>query len=252
MSVLNVNDCLAILDSVAVAVQRLKEKFGTGVEDGSASKACKTNYDRIKDLSYFIDYHSDLKRLLDGANASFNYVLDKNIYVFFQDLLSNIWRLQGGLNTFLSNNDARIAEEVAKLYWDSDNETGLGQGYAISPENVLPPAIENMGVFDYDSGFTDGDAIDTSKYGKAFIKVKTTVGIGSGNDLVLTVTVKKIDGTTEEKTVTIPAGTSADTEFDVGDGVNDMYVDVVDCTASSGNSGDAVQFYSVYERALNE
>jgi len=241
-NLLSKSEVLAFLDSVAVGYQRVSAVKGTGTEENTQSKQAYTNLQRVFDTNNY----DIIKMLMDGAYQTYQRSLSAYIYQDYQLFLMAINRAQNNnLDAFLTSEDARIPEEVANMY--------SSLGITISPANILPPAVENMGTYDYDtSTFTDGDAIDTTKYGKAFIKVKPTVTVGSGSDLVLTVTVKKIDGTTEEKTVTIPAETSAGTEFFVGDGVSDMYVDVVDCSHTSGNAGDKVQFFSIYERTLNE
>lgn len=240
------DEVLNILDSISLAYDRLESTLGTGIETGSVSKATLTNFNRIKGLDFTTDY-DDLSELLDYSYDSFYNLTNSNIYKFFRNLLVKIYDYTN-LNDFLTTNDARIFENIKDMYLQISN------GYIISPANILPPPVSNMGTYSIASGtgtFTDGDAIDTSKYGKAFLKLKTTSNIGL-NDLTLTITCKKIDNTTEDKQVIIPGNTTQNTEFNIGNGTTDMYIDITNITHSGGNDGDSIQCFSIYERTKSE
>jgi len=240
------DEVLNILDSISLACERLEAVLGTGIETGSVSKATLTNFNRIKNLNLEADYE-DLRELLDYSYESFKNLTNSSVYKFFRNLLAKIYDYTN-LDTFLTENDARVFENIKNMYLK------ISRGYVISPTNVLPPPLSNMGTYTISGSigiFLDGDAIDTSKYGKAFLKLKTTSNIGS-NDLILTITCKKIDNTTENKQVTIPGNTTQNTEFNIGNGTTDMYIDITNITHSGGNDGDSIQCFSIYERIKSE
>jgi len=247
MSYLTKNETLEILDSFALAIDRLKEVYGTGTETGTASKCLRTNISRILQLTNFIDYYTAIRPLLDYTNDVYTKVLNSYLSEFFRNPLSRIWALQDNdLDSFLTSNDARIHPNIKDVYQDNNR--------IISPSNVMCPPITNAGTYSITGGsgtFTDGDAVDTSKYGKTLFKVKTTTNIGS-SDLTLTITCKKINNTTEDKQVVIPGNTASGVEFNIGNGTTDMYIDITNITHTGGNNGDAVQCFSVWERELSE
>ncbi len=249
MNVYTISELLATLDSIALQYERLADALGTGTEDGSVSKACKTNFQRQTDLTNLVDKYLSAKSLLDYSGSIYRKFVNDYIHTYYRDFLSEINRLEN-INTILTTNDDRIHPNVKTLC----SELNI----TISPANVMPPPIETdnaMGKYDIAEGtgtFTDGDDIDITQYGKALLKVKTLSIIGAEN-LVLTITCKKIDNSTVDKEVTIPTGTEAGVEFTIGAGTKtDMFIDITAITHTTGSNGDSVKVISKWERTLAE
>lgn len=247
MAYLSVTECRDILDSLALTIERLKEVYGTGTENYTTSKALKINLERILNTTLYSTNYLVMRPLADQTYNLFSMLNNEYISTLFQAVLARIWTLQDNdLDDFLTDNDLRIHPNIRDVYEDNNK--------IISPSNVMCPPITNMGTYSISEGngsFTDGDAVNTDLYGPAPIKVKPTTNVGE-EDITLTITCEDIQGNSHQIQVVIPGNTTEGTEFDVEEEDGDLYVDVTNVTHSGGNDGDSFQFYSVWERTLQE
>jgi hypothetical protein len=229
-------------DMMAAQVAAVSEKLGTGIENGSASLGAAMNIQMIMDMEDPEMVDALLKYFLRGLEKKKS---DPAAYMLFESEVKGLSFYIKGFDPFLSANDLRVAPEFAIIH---ERTTGV----KLSPANVFSPEIPDMGSFvasGPDAGvFTDGAAIDSAKYSPARLKVETLSEIGLA-DVVAAISLKKSDGTTEPKSVTIPAGTDAGIEFEIG-GENDIYTDVVGITITGGTAGDSFKVKAPRERAL--
>jgi hypothetical protein len=229
-------------DVMAAQAAAVCEKLGTGVEEGSASLGAKMNVQMVMDMTDPEMVDALLKYFLRGLEKKKS---DPAAFMLFESEVKGLSFYIKGFDPFLSANGLRVAPEFATIH---ERTTGV----KLSPANVFSPEIPDMGSFvasGPDAGvFTDGAAIDTSKYAPARLKVETLSEIGL-EDVVAAFSLKKSDGTTEPKTVTIPAGTEAGIEFDIG-AETDKYADVLGITVAGGTAGDSFKVKAPRERAL--
>lgn len=166
----------------------------------------------------------------------------------------------GGIDAFLTTNTARVHPYFARVC----DQVGI----SISAANIFPPdkSVTEpaddalMNIIDYSviassvaiTGattltFVSGTAISTTYFGKANFIVYCETAITTETTLVLTMT--KIDGTSENKTVIVTQGL-ADRSFDVGTHDSDMYIDCTAATCTGGTSGNEMTVKPEVERTI--
>jgi hypothetical protein len=148
----------------------------------------------------------------------------------------------GSLNAFLTTSDKRVHPNLRKIGMQIDSVN------AFCPTAVDP--VAGFAVSGSGAGtFTAGSDIDTSLYGKAKMVVHTTTAIGAST-ITATLTMKKIDGTTTSKVVTIPNGTAINTDIAIGTPGTDLYVGCSAIAITGGTSGEGFKVVSQVERTI--
>jgi hypothetical protein len=241
MATISVADFKTLADSIAKQAEILQTAVGTdGAGSGTSGKGAQNNVDRIV---AFTD-PDQITDLLEPAEYALSKILSANALprLLGGTALVNALDVHvGGINSWGDTNDVRVHWLLAEIVsW-------------LNPARVFPPVVDPMATFDVTGSgagtYAHVAGIDTTKYGKANLVLKTTSAIGAAQ-IVATITCKKIDGTTEDKEVTIPGSTGSGTEFDIGTHDTDMYVDTTNITITGGTSGESFKILSEIERAI--
>ena len=127
-----------------------------------------------------------------------------------------------------------------------------GGNTAIQPANVFPPAtiLGSMAVTGSGAGtFTDGQAVNTSLYGGAQIELEVTGNPIGAADIVATVACVLAGGTTENRSGTIPNGSSVGFKLALGSAA-DRIVNITGITFTGGTNGDAFRAQTIEDRSL--
>jgi hypothetical protein len=237
---ISIANFLALLDSIAKQREILDGALGTPSAASTVRKGIQDNANRVKALSSI----EELDELLMPFHRPVGYVLTDRIMA---DAAGESIRAlnghAGGLDNFLSTNDSRVHEYAALV--------ARNVGYFISASRVMAPQTD-VATFDVTGAgagtFTDTGSVDTNKYGKAPFVLETTVAIGA-TQIDATLTMVKLDGTTENKVVSIPASSANGTVIDIGV-AGDMYIDCSGITITGGSAGDAFKVRSKLERTI--
>lgn len=235
---------LTVLDSIAKGVALFEAAVGTGSEADTLSKGAANNVTTLQSVADS-QVQADLMTAFRArAEAMKSASLDRVLGgAAIQRVLSKHYgESAAGLNQYLKTNDSRVHPNLTDI------------GFQIDPENVFAPAavdpVASFAVTGAGAGtFAAGSSIDTTLYGKANMKVKTTSLIGAST-ITATVTMTKIDGSSESKQVTIPNSTAANTEFNVGTPGTDMYIGCTAIAITGGTNGDAFKVISAVERTI--
>jgi hypothetical protein len=244
MALLGIPDLLTILDSLAKGAQLFEEAVGVDATtpDSIAEGAENNRVTLVDALGTGVDATAlllafEARRDLVHAAALFRTLLGEPLQV----ALDAHYGGTGGLNRLLTAEDARAHPDLRKL------------GIQVDAVNAFPPAVVTLGSFAVSGAgagtFTPASDIDQSLYGKANTVVKTTTAIG-GATITATLTMKTIDRTTVPVIVTIPNGTLAGVEIDVGVHGTDMFVGVAAISIAGGTAGEGFEVRTEIERTL--
>lgn len=244
MATLRAVALLAILDSLAAQAQVVRDAIGASdVDTGSvaegAANTLATLFEEISD-------DNDLGGLILAAQRRQADITADRLYRALQGermqvALDAHYGGTGSLNRFLTDENARAHPDVRLL------------GIQIDAVNAFAPARVTLGAFAVSGSgagtYTADDAVDTSLYGNANLVVRTTSGIG-GASITATLTLRRFDGSTTTKAVTIPGGTASGVRIDVGTHGTDMAVACTAVSITGGTSGDAFVVETEVERAV--
>ena len=172
-----------------------------------------------------------------------------NPSVFVKDRLQSIVQglvneCDGNLGDYLDDNDLRVHYSFGDLYY---YVTGL----RLSPISVVFPPVQIIahvlrGASEW--AFSAGTAIDTTKYGGAQLRLRAKTVIGAA-DCVCTLTCVKADGSSEQRSATMPSGSAIDTYVDVGSASN-LYASVSAISVTGGTNLDDIDVESKLLRSI--
>jgi hypothetical protein len=187
---------------------------------------------------------SDL--VVDGAlGAAFGVDPTLNLTAMYAARLAALKANLGDLSAYLLANDSRVHRNINTLLSAGIKPTGIWPA-PMTGANKLG----NYAATGATTGtFTDGAAVDTTKYGKAWLQLHVTHAIGAS--LVATIIGTKLDGSAQSVPVTL-------TGHIIGDLVAvgtlgssaDHFKDVTNVTITGGTALDAFEIESVEERTI--
>jgi hypothetical protein len=180
--------------------------------------------------------------LLGPFRSLYNVVLAGNVLPrLFTQVLRALSNHVGGLNAWCQANDVRVhylLGEVAS--W-------------LNAANLFPPVVDPICSFAVTGAttgtFTEGTAIDTDEYGKANMVIEVTSSAIT-TETTATLTMVKLDGTTEDKVVVLANTLVLGNEVDIGTHGTDMYVNCTAIAITGGTGTDAFKVKSELERAV--
>lgn len=245
MSTLAITPLLRLLDSVAAGVGVFACALGAGASDpDSVSEGIANNIQTLLDAQGEDD-ELDAGDLLAECRRRQALVTAGALYRSLQGerlqlALDAHYGGTGALNRFLAAGDARVHPYLRRV------------GIQVDAANAFPPevvALATIAATDAATAtFTPGSAVDTALYGKANCALRTTSVIGSTTTLTLTLT--KIDGTSETQDVVVPSGTAANERFVIGTPGTDMYVACTAVTIAGATAGNTFAIRTEVERSL--
>lgn len=234
-------ELLDALDTLAQAYVDVLAEIGDGTVTNKSSKAAENWLTTV--LAF-----TDAQKVLDltqGAKSDADQT--KGIAVAPRVLNQNIVALDkhlGGIETALVARGLRGAPAFKDLY-----EAVTGR--TLRNTVTFSPVVDPLATFDVLSAttgtYTDGSAIDSTKYAAAHLQLYVVLGGPTASTATYTVTCVKEDNTSESKAVVVPTGTVNGTAFDVG-ATTDRYKNVTNITVTGGTAGDQVKVRSVLER----
>lgn len=234
---------LVVLDSIAKGVEVLETAAGTGAEAGTVSKGAANN---VTTLLAEADsaVQADLMAVFVGRATMVKQAVIERALVggpVQRALDRHYGEAFGSLNDFLKNQDARVHPLLRNVGFQID-----------APNAFCPTAIDPVASFLVTGSgagtFTAGTSVDESNYGKAHFKVRTTSVIGAAA-IAATLTLRKADGSTENKVVNIAGLTGSGVEFDVGVAA-DRYLACTNISITGGTASDAFKVLSTIERTI--
>jgi len=163
--------------------------------------------------------------------------------------------VSGGLNAQLAAQGLRVSEHYADVFYLARN-TNLDAAVVFKQDAVT---MGTLVVTAPGSGtFTDGSALgsgsgaySSTNMAAQNLEVVVTDQVIGGVNLVLNITCKKADTTTEVKQVTVTAGSAVGTVFPIGTS-SDEYIDVTAISVSAGGTaGDTVIVRQVVQRPIH-
>jgi len=241
MATITIANFKLVTDSIGWQRDAAHVGLGDGSGSSSASYGALTNLNRIRDLG---DVEQE-KALLAYADTVYGQAQTATRLTIWERLVRALGVHVSGINAFLTAQGERVCPQFKEVF-----EAVIGA--ALSPRNTFTPLVDPMATFDVTGSgagtFTDGSAIDKTKYADAHLKLKTTTAIGAAQ-IVAKVFMTLWDGSSGTKDVTIPASTGSDVEFDVG-GPGDKYVDVTNITITGGTSGEQFKILAPLERTI--
>ncbi len=243
MADLTTGNVQTICDYLAAMKADIDSELGTSA---SASSTPAKTAAAIQDIVEGLDVTDTLLTLLPAAkNLAANALADAH-YAFMQGILTALHAHYAptGLAATLIAADIRISYEIL------DFAGWLAGAAVFPPEKKLADyaVVSASGSSGTLSNISD---VDTTKYGKANVIVKVVNQAIGATDLVLTLTMKKLDGTTEDKVVTVTGSSTVGTEFDVGTHDTDMYIGITAVSFTGGNDGDDVEIRTELERSVS-
>lgn len=237
---------LAIMDSIAAQ----KRKNDQGMSESSPALAntvafgAQANVDRIEALS-----DEDAKaQLLSAAIVNRDQAFsDKASPGQMAPLIRALNANVGGIDTYASANNIRIAPQAKKVV-----EAIL---FPLSATTTFSPEVDPMATFSVTAPgagtFTDGGAIDKTKYAPQQLTLYVSGGPTGAAAATYTITLKKGSNANETRTVNVPGATPVNTEFSIG-AASDKYDDVIAISVSGGNAGDQVKVKAKVERVIDD
>lgn len=242
MATLAVATLLTVLDSIAKGVELFEA--GIGVSTSDANTLAKGAANNVATLVAVGD--ADVAGLISTLSRRAELVIAPRLYRALQGAplmtaLDAHYGSTGGLNQILRSNDRRVHPNVCKI------------GIAVDSINTFCPEAITLASFAVTGAgagtLTPGSSIDTTQYGKANCILRTGTVIGA-TPIEATCTMRRIDGTTETKLVTVPGGTAADTDIDIGTHGTDMYIACTNITITGGSAGESFTVRTEVERTL--
>lgn len=252
MGTIPANTLTTLLDSLAAGKLIFDNAVGVlGTEVNTTAKASQndlTTLSAVADAAVQSDLAAAFKTRADLLTAPTLYatlgaynlwwVLDKHTGNSGQAGVAN-------LDTFLQVNNVRVSSHV------------LDMGFPLSPEQIMPPAVNPMATFAVTGAAAGTYAhvadIDTTQYGRAWLDVVVTATVGA-SPITATVNGLQFDNVTvTNKQVTISANSSIGTTVHVGTlGTQaDSYDYVTGITITGGTAGDAFKVVSRVERTIS-
>ncbi len=234
---------LTILDSLAKGYQILAAAVGaSGADAGTVAKGAANNLATLiaqADEDVAADLIGPFRARADevvaptvGLGALWGRGLAR--------ALDGHYGSTGGLNKALAAAGARVHPDLRKL------------GIPIDAANAFDPNVETLGSFAVSGSgagvYTPGSVVNRSLYGKANVVIHATTSIPTG--LTATLTLTKIDGSSETKAATFSGGSPSGTEVAIGTPGTDMYVACTAVTISGGAAAEAFSVLTQVERAL--
>jgi hypothetical protein len=244
MATLAAASLVTILDSIAKGVQLFEA--GVGIDVSVANTVAKGAANNVTTLVTALGAAQDVTALLLEFEARRALVVAGALYRTLQGervqtAFDAHYGGTGGLNRFLATEGRRVHPDLRKI------------GIQLDAPNAFPPAIVTLGSFAVTGAgagtFTLVGDVDQSLYGKANTVVRTTTVIGAVA-IVATLTMKKADGTTVAKQVTIPNGSGSGVEVDIGVHGTDMYIGVTAISITGGTAGEGFEVRTEIERTL--
>jgi hypothetical protein len=243
VATLAITPLLTILDSLAKAVQIFAAAVGaSGSDVSTVSEGAANNVVTLADaVASSNDVAALVKEFQERATLVTTDALARTLQgERVQVALDAHYGGTGGLNRFLTAQGKRVHPDLRRL------------GIQVDAVNAFPPAIVTLATFAVTGAatgtLTPGSDVDTGLYGKANTVVRTTTAIGSTT--TVTLTMKKLDGTTEQQLVTLPSGTASGVEFDIGTHGTDLYVGVSAIAVAGGTAGNGFAVRTEVERAI--
>lgn len=240
MATISIANLKTITDSIARQYKYLADAMGTVATASTAAYGAGQNLTRVLGLN---DVAQELA-LLGPANDQTNLLVKGGLRSFFRPVIQALQAHVGGsFDAFLATSDDRVAPE----FRDAAGTDLIG------PARVFPPVYDPICTFAVSGAGagtrTGGTPVDTTQYGKANMEVVATSTIGASG-ITATLTMKLLDGTTQTKSVTIPASTANGTAIAIGVAGTDMYVDCTAITITGGTAADAFKVRSKLERVI--
>lgn len=244
MATLTISALLTLLDSIAAGVARFES--GIGVSGSVANTTAKGAANNVATLLAVADatVETDLLSVF-GARAAA--VVAASLYgalygAALQRALDRHYGSVAGLNAALATAGVRVHPDLRKIGFQIDAPNAF---CATVVDPVASYVVTGAGA----GTFTAGSDLDTTVYGKANLSVVVTHAIG-GVNLVATLSLKRIEGTRETRTVTMPALSLIGASVAIGTPGADMYVGVTSVTVAGGTAGDAFKVVSGIERTV--
>lgn len=258
MSTLSIANFKILADKLAKGYETARLRFAS-----EANSTASLNYmaDRIQTavLGYTDPEQTDalIQASIDLCAATENNRIytGSGVLNFLRKLNAHV----GGIDAYLTTNTARVHPYFARMC----SQAGIG----ISAANTFPPNISAtepaddtlMNIIAYGTisssiaitgattlTFTHGAGISTTYFGKANWVI--TPENAPDTETTLVVTMTKIDGTSENKTVVMPQTLTA--PVDIGTHDSDMYVDCTAATVTGGTNTDEFSVSPEVERTI--
>ena len=244
MATLAIASLLTLLDSVAKQVELCETAFGaTGAEVGTIAKGGENNVATIL-AAADIQVQSDLASIVQGRALNLRAAVAERILhgAPLQRALDRHYGGVGGLNEFLLAEDDRVHPLLRNIGFRIDPLR------AFSP-TVIDPVATAVLTAPGLATFTAGTPIDTTLYGKARMRLRTTTLIGA-TPITVTLSMKTEQNTFVLKQVVVPNGAASGTEADIGTAGVDLYIACVGITVAGGTAADGLKVISQIERVV--
>lgn len=243
-----------IMDSVASAKLIFDAGVGTtSSQSNTVAKAAANDVNTItaiadNDVQADLSWWFRLRQQALLASSLYTTLGVYNIWVALEKHLSGSSQVGvAGLDTYLQVNNIRV------------NEGCKDVGFPLSPEQIMPPAVDPMATFAVTGSgvgtYTHVADIDTTQYGRAWLQAYVTSSSGLGsNAITATVTGLQFDhSTTTSKQITLAAATSYGGTVSIGTlGTQaDSYDYVTNITITGGTNGDGFAVRSLVERTIS-
>lgn len=238
MTILSNANIKAFADKLAAVCLELDTDLGSGSQASTPSKTAAdlvTSVLALADSDQIEDLLLPARHVASLAKAAANYRM-------VRPLLEGLDRHLGGLSDYALDQDFRLHYALKNVF-PADVKIFFAPATSIATYAVVD-AETNSGTL------TPGTSLDGS-YGKSNMIVKVINQTLGAVDLVLTLTMTKQDGTSENKTVTVAANSAVGTTFDIGTHDTDMYVDCSAVAFTGGTDGDDVEILSEAERSVS-
>lgn len=238
---LSLTPLLAILDSLAAQVTLFAAAMGSGVEADTISLGAANN---VATLLGALD--GEVAHLVPAFDERAEAVQASALYgtlggAAIARALDHHYGAIGGVNAFLSLQDARVHPNVRQL------------GISIDAPRCFAPTVVHFGDASLAgpdvASYTADAVMDTSSYGRANVVVRALGDIGP-SELTATLTLTTLEGGTDTRAVTLPALTASGTAIDVGTHGTDMYIGCTALTVSGGSAGDSFSVETEIERTV--
>lgn len=159
-----------------------------------------------------------------------------------------------GLQSELDNDIAAyLSEEGGRCHYLFGDLYYYVSGARLSPTSVVFPPVQTIGSMARAGGswtYTPGTAVDTTKHGPARLEIVCLGAVGL-QDIVVTLTLAKFDGGTEQRQVTVTGQSEEGATFAVS-GESDLYVNVASAEVSGGTDGDSLGVRTILARSIED
>lgn len=239
MATLSAADLTKLVDNLAAAYALAKTWLGDGTGSTSISAGAAStlagilaldDYDQENDLLAASKAWAEQSKYRSGLSAYGNTVGLRSRQII--DALKT--HENGDLDAALATEAVRVHADFDRLYYDV-------YGTHLTRDNVFPEVtitdsiLQTAGLPVVSAGAT----IDEFQ-GPGQLEVEVITGAIGTPNWVLTLTCDLLDGTTEDKIVTVTGLSTVGTKFDVGTAA-DVYMGISAASATGGTNGDNVQ-----------